>query len=312
MQQHYAVLSEVRQMMKPVLRVNGDEACAELGRPEIDPLKAIWNCSFLLLTVIFAVPLFTWGAFILFLATTYFSLLIGHSVGMHRLLIHRTFDCPKILERSLIYIGVLVGVAGPFGIVRIHDLRYWAQRQPRCHEFFSHTKALPQDLVWQLTCRFRFDRPPAFAVEEKFAKDPFYRFLERTWRLHQLPLAVLFYLIGGWPWVIWGVFVRVIVSAAGHWTVTYFCHNPGSGRWKVNGAAVQASNLKGLGLLTYGECWHNNHHAFPESARIGIDEGQVDPGWWVIHFMEKRGLAYNVGAPRPPHYRTDLLETPPY
>lgn len=196
--------------------------------------------------------------------------------------------------------------------MRIHDLRDWAQRQPRCHEFFSHTKALPQDLVWQLTCRFRFDRPPAFAVEEKFAKDPFYRFLERTWRLHQLPLALLFYLIGGWPWVVWGVCVRVIVSAAGHWTVTYFCHNPGSGRWKVPGAAVQASNLKGLGLLTYGECWHNNHHAFPESARIGLDEGQVDPGWWVIHFMEKRGLAYNVGVPRSPHFRTDLLETAPY
>jgi fatty-acid desaturase len=53
-------------------------------------------------------------------------------------------------------------------------------------------------------------------------------------------------------------------------------------------ASAQASNLPGLGLFTYGECWHNNHHAFPESARIGLDPGQADPGWWVLQQFAKR------------------------
>jgi stearoyl-CoA desaturase (delta-9 desaturase) len=104
------------------------------------------------------------------------------------------------------------------------------------------------------------------------------------------------------------VCVRVIISAVGHWTITYFCHNPGPRRWEVAGAAVQASNLAGMGLITYGECWHNNHHAFPESARIGLEPGQIDPGWWVIATLERFGLAWNVGRPRPAGDRDDLLD----
>jgi fatty-acid desaturase len=299
-------------MMKPVVRVDGRGACAVAGRPVFDPAKAIWNGGMLGIALFFAGPLFSWSAFALFVLTTYASLLIGHSVGMHRLMIHRTFDCSKPVERVLIYIGTLVGVAGPFGIIRVHDTRDWAQRQSQCHDFFAHTRALPLDLFWQLTCRFRFDSPPTLVVEPQFANDPIYRLLDQTWQWQQLPVAAAFYAFGGWPWVVWGVCVRVIVSGAGHWLVTYFCHNPGTGRWRVPGAAVQASNLRHMGLLTYGECWHNNHHAFPESARIGLDPGQLDPGWWVISLLERLGLARNVGRPRAVNDHQDLLEASPY
>jgi stearoyl-CoA desaturase (delta-9 desaturase) len=234
-------------MMKPVLRIEDRGACPISGYPVPDVAKASWNAGMLVAVVLFAVPLFTWGAFILFLGTTYFSLLIGHSVGMHRMMIHRTFRCPKPLERALIYVGTLVGVAGPFGIIRVHDVRDWAQRQPRCHDFFAHTKALPLDLLWQLAFRFHFERPPGLKIEAQLAEDPFYRFLEKTWRWQQLPVAALFYSVGGWGWVVWGVCARVIVSAAGHWTITHFCHNPGTGRWRVREASVQASNLRRWG-----------------------------------------------------------------
>ena len=76
----------------------------------------------------------------------------------------------------------------------------------------------------------------------------------------------------------------------------------------MHDAAVQASNLPGLGLLTYGECWHNNHHAFPESARIGLEPGQADPGWWVIRGLERAELVRNVGRPRPATSREDLTD----
>jgi fatty-acid desaturase len=88
--------------------------------------------------------------------------------------------------------------------------------------------------------------------------------------------------------------VRVAVSVTSHWVVTYFAHNPGPGRWMVLGAGVQASNLPGWGFLTHGECWHNNHHAFPESARLGVDQGQLDPGWIALRLLEQCGLASNL------------------
>jgi stearoyl-CoA desaturase (delta-9 desaturase) len=227
---------------------------------------------------------------------------------MHRRFIHRTYQCKKWLERTLVYIGVLVGVAGPYGVLRVHDERDWAQRQNECHDFFAHRRSPFVDLFWQLNCRFQFASPPQFSIEPEFADDPWYRFLERTWILQQIPVAIGCYLIGGWGWVVWCVAARVSLSVVGHWSITYWCHNPGVGTWDVKGAAVQASNLPGLGLLTYGECWHNNHHAFPESARIGIEPGQADPAAWVIEQLEKLGWAWQLGNPRSELDREDLIK----
>lgn len=245
-------------------------------------------------------------ALLMFAALTYATLLTGHSVGMHRFLIHRTYRCSKWLQRLLIYVGVLVGMAGPFGILRIHDIRDWAQRESDCHDFFSHRRSLFQDALWQLHCRFKFEQPPALSIEREFLEDPWLQWMERTWMLQQIPLAAVLYLVGGWGWVVWGICCRVSVSVAGHWVVTYFCHNPGPGSWRVRGAGVQASNLAGLGLITMGECWHNNHHAYPESARMGLEPGQTDPGYWVLRKLEQYSLVWDIGEPRGEQEQEDL------
>jgi len=123
-------------MMKPVDRVNGIGANATRGEVIIDFPKAMWNLGMLMLAVSLAPFYFTFDAFLLFAISTYFSLLIGHSAGMHRLMIHKSYECVPWVERVLIYIGVLVGMSGPLGIIKIHDLRDWAQRQDSCHPFF--------------------------------------------------------------------------------------------------------------------------------------------------------------------------------
>jgi len=301
-------------MMDAVTRVDGDGASPVYGRAVLDWSKLVWNLGNLGIAVILAPLLFSWSALILFVCFTYVTLLIGHSVGMHRMMIHRSFKCAKPLEYLLIYIGVLVGVAGPFGILRIHDLRDWAQRQPEAHDYFTHRRWLLPDLLWNLAYRFEFERPPVFRIEPRLANDRFYRFMEATWRWQQIPLAALLYYFGGWNWVIWGVSLRVSVSMIGHWTITYYCHNPHlrkrPGGWQVRNAGVQAANLAGpwsvMGLLTYGECWHNNHHAFPESARIGLEKKQYDPAWWFIAALEYLRLAHEVGLPRSEDQRDDL------
>ena len=76
--------------------------------------------------------------------------------------------------------------------------------------------------------------------------------------------------------------VRVAASVTGHWLVGYFAHNRGPRSWHLEGAGVQGYNVPYCGLITMGEAWHNNHHAFPGSARLGLREGEIDPGWWVL------------------------------
>jgi len=295
-------------MRKNVWRIDGRGANAVDGEVVWAPRKSIWNTTIVLLAIVLAPTHSSWSAFVLFLALSYATLLLGHSLGMHRRLIHKTYDCPKGLERSLVWLGVLVGMAAPFGILRIHDVRDWAQRQEQCHDFFAHRRGLWLDAFWQPHCTFRFSSPPRFVIEQEFGEDRWYRFMESTWPLHQLALAAVLYAVGGLNWVVWGVFVRIAVSVTGHWVVTYFAHNPGPGHWIVPDAAVQASNLPGWGFLTHGECWHNNHHAFPESARMGIGPGELDPGWLVLRVLEKMGLARNLGILRTEAMRDDLAE----
>ena len=294
-------------MMEPVLRVDGANADPCAGRVRIDRAKTAWNGA-MIMGSIAALFVATWQSVLLFLVLTYVTLLIGHSVGMHRMMIHRTFKTPKWVGRLLIYLGTIVGVWGPSGIIRIHDTRDWAQREAQCHDFFAHRRSFLTDLRWNLFCRFEFARPPRVHIESAITADPFYRLLDRTWRWQQVPIALLLYWAGGWAFVLWGICVRVLVSTAGHWSVTYFCHDPGPGRWFVKDAGIQASNLSGLGIVTYGECWHNNHHAFPESARIGLEPGQMDPGWWVIKALAQAGLAFDIQMPRDPAMRDDLIE----
>jgi len=292
--------------MRPVDRIDGTGANAINGEVVVDVPKAVWNLGMILLAVLLAPFYFSFDALFLFAIVTYVSLLVGHSAGMHRLMIHCSYQGVPWLERLLIYVGVIVGMSGPLGIIKIHDLRDWAQRQESCHPFFSHERSYLTDIWWQLTSKFVFTDPPSINIEPKYSAAKFYTFLENTWRWHQLVLALVLFALGGIPFVVWGIFVRVAVSIVGHWTITYFCHNPGSGRWRVKNAAVQASNIPGLGLITYGECWHNNHHAFPESAQIGLEKGQSDPTWRFIQLLNYFGFVSEVGKPRSECSREDL------
>ncbi|WP_456735540.1 MULTISPECIES: acyl-CoA desaturase [unclassified Bradyrhizobium] len=153
--------------------------------------------------IVLAPICFSWSAFTLFLAASAITLCAGHSVGMHRKLIHASFDCPLWLEHLFVYLGTLVGMAGPFGMIRLHDFRDWAQRQGACHDYSRHHAGFWRDAWWQLHCRLVLRHPPDFRLEPRLAGDRFYAFVERTWMLQQLPWALLFFAIGGMDWLVW-------------------------------------------------------------------------------------------------------------
>lgn len=296
-------------MLEPVIRVAGSGAHPFAGRVPIDWPKTLWNGSMIAGTLAaLAVP--TWQSVALFLVLTCATLLIGHCLGMHRMMIHRTFRANSWLARVLIGIGTRVGVSGPTGMIRIHDTRDRAQREALCHDFFAHRGVLAESRVEPVP-PLRLRPPPRITIAPAIADDLFMRFPDATWRWQQVPLAMLLHAWGGWGFVLWGVCARLFVSTAGHWSVTHFCHRPGAGRWRVKGAGIQAANLPGLGFFTHGACWHDNHHALRESACIGLEPGQTDPGWWVIRGLERLGCVCCVGTPRPQTARDDLAERSP-
>jgi len=267
------------------------------GSVHWSPAKSLWIGGLTLAALIGGPLCFTWSALALFLATTAVTVCMGHSLGMHRRLIHRAYDCPLWLERLFVYLGTLVGMAGPYGMIRQHDIRDWAQRKAGCHPYLAHRAGFWRDAWWQLHCELRLSQPPRLILEQRVAHDGWYRFLERSWMLQQLPWAVLFFWLGGLPWLVWGIAARVAASVTGHWLVGHFAHNQGPRTWHIEGAGVQGHNVPYCGLLTMGEAWHNNHHAFPASARLGLTDDEWDPGWWVLSGLEALGLVWNIKTP---------------
>lgn len=266
--------------------------------------RSLWNMGMLLGALVLGPPTFTGSAVAVFLVTTGVTLCAGHSVGFHRRLIHRSFDRPKWLEHTLIWFGTAVGMGGPIWTIRLHDSRDWAQRQPDCHWFLRHGKPLLLDGFYYLNFRLKLAHPPGFDPGPSITDDLFYRFMQRSWMLQQFPIAIALYFLGGWPFIIWGVIVRVSACTTMHWFISNLAHTRGSQDWIVNGAATQAYNVPIMAIPTMGESWHGNHHAFPSSARHGLYPGQIDLGWNFVQLLERLGLAWNVKLPAnlPPRY----------
>lgn len=268
-----------------------------VGSVRWSPAKSIWFISMMVGWAAGWVYFLTFDAVIVLLVTTAVTLCLGHSLGMHRRFIHESFSCPSWLEWLGVWLGTLVGLGGPATMMRVHDLRDWAQRQNDCHPFLRHGSGAWRDLWWQVHCKLHLRCPPRFVPPARLRDSRVMQFLEATWMLQQVPVGIALFALGGWSYVCWGVCGRVVVSIVGHWGIGYLAHNHGQRDWNVDGAAVQGHNVRWCGLVTFGECWHNNHHAFPLSARLGLSSGQVDPGWWVLNMLAAVGLVWGLRLP---------------
>ena len=126
------------------------------------------------------------------------------------------------------------------------------------------------------------------------ARDPYYVFLDKYFLVLQVPVALLLYAIGGWSFVIYGVFVRAVALWHCTWLINSANHMFG---YRHFDSDDNSRNLWWVALLTYGEGWHNNHHAFPKMAKAGLTKWEIDPTWWLIKGLKQAGLATKVVMP---------------
>jgi sn-1 stearoyl-lipid 9-desaturase len=286
---------------RDAFRINGlefDESCNPVdGVIKWDATRSIFNAAIIVLAVVLAPLYFSWSALLAFFCLCFFTLCCGHSVGFHRRLIHRSFKCPKWLEYIMVYLGTAVGMGGPLWTIRTHDMRDWAQRTPHCHDYFAHRAGFWRDAWWYLHCRMELKNPPKFNPGPEILDNRFYRFLQRSAMFQQIPIGVALYVLGGMPFLVWGVFVRVAACTTMHWYISRIAHTKGPQTWTVDGAGMMGHNLSLWSIPTMGESWHNNHHAFPASARHGNGEDQIDIGFNFVRLLGRVGLAWDIQTP---------------
>jgi fatty-acid desaturase len=236
---------------------------------------------------------FSWSALAVAAFLYWLSLSLGIGMGYHRLLTHRGFKVPKVIEYFLAVCGTLALEGGPLFWVATHRVHHANSdrdgdpHSPRHGAWWSHAG-------WILTGDALHDDAKILGrFAPDLANDRVHMWLSK-W--HWVPLTTLGFVLlalGGWSWVLWGIFFRVTVGLHATWLVNSACHIWGGQRFE---SKDDSRNNWWVALLTFGEGWHNNHHAHPSSARHGLAWHEFDPTWILIRMLQALGLARNVKA----------------
>jgi len=269
----------------------------DVGRVELDPVRALWLWGMLVITGLAALPALTAGRVVTSLGLTLLTLCLGHSVGLHRGLIHASYESSPAVRGTLAWLFVLSGLGGPLSWARLHAVRdYWQGRRD-CPRLFAYDHSLLRDFGWNLHLRFvPADERALERLPHGVLEDPWLRFLERTWPLHVLALAGFLFALDGPGAVAVCVCARTAAGILGHWFVGYAAHRWGERRYRIRGAREGGTNLWFLGVISFGEGFHNNHHAFPRSARMGLRTHELDLGWLALLSMRRLGLVSRLRA----------------
>jgi fatty-acid desaturase len=234
---------------------------------------------------------FSWTNLFVALALHWLAVGFGISLGYHRLHTHRGYKTSKAFEHFLAVCGTLTLEGGPIFWVATHRVHHQHSdkdgdpHSPREGGFWAH-------MGWIL---FGDTHHNNTALMSRYAPDlaaqPFYRWLNTY---HYVPLTLLGFAllaIGGWPMVLWGIFLRVTVGLHATWLVNSATHMWGSRRFQTRD---DSKNSWWVALLTFGEGWHNNHHAHPVSARHGLVWYEFDVSWITLKLFARIGLVHDV------------------
>ena len=234
---------------------------------------------------------FSWTRLAITAVLYWMAIGFGIGMGYHRLLTHRSYKVPRFFEYFLAVCGTLTLEGGPIFWVATHRVHHQHSDQegdphsPTEGGFWAH-------MGWIMFGEAKHNDTQAMArYAPDLGKDGFYVWLNEY---HYVPLVVLGLILlafGGWPMVYWGIFLRVVVGLHATWLVNSATHMWGARRFMTKD---QSRNNWWVAILTFGEGWHNNHHAHPTSARHGLAWYELDITWIQISFLQRLGFARNV------------------
>jgi stearoyl-CoA desaturase (delta-9 desaturase) len=243
---------------------------------------------------------FTWSGLVVF-AAMYVVTGLGITLGYHRLLTHRSFHTNRVVEYLLTLCGVLANQDGPLSWASTH-------RRHHTHSDDDGDPHSPAHGFWWSHVGWWL-RPETVEPDRQFfnvkdlARDPVMRLFERWHWVFPLLLAAVLYFLGevwsgsGLSWVLWGVAARTVFVYHATWLVNSAAH-----KWGYQGfdTGDRSRNLWWVAVLTFGEGWHNNHHAHQRSAAHGLRWWEFDPTYLVIRAMAWMGLARDIHvSPKP-------------
>jgi fatty-acid desaturase len=240
------------------------------------------------LGAIAALFMWNWKALVVTILLWWISASFGVGMGFHRLLTHRAYKVPKLLEYFITLCATLALESGAINWVvthRIHHAHTDAPGDP-------HT---PRDGGWWAHMGWilrgtaqRYEPEVLTRYAPDLVKDRFHVWLNKWYWLPLVVLGAALLAFGGWAYLMWAVFFRVTFNLHATWLVNSATHMWGSRRFATRD---DSKNNWWVALLTFGEGWHNNHHAHPTAARHGLAWYEIDLNWWGIRTLQFLGLA---------------------
>ena len=250
----------------------------------------IWGFHVLAVAALFY---FSWTNLAVALVMWWIIGSLGIGLSFHRQLTHRGFQSPAWLKNILAVFGTMALQGSPKDWITTHRLHHQFTEteldphSPRFGFFFAH-------MGWVLRGT---SQENGVEIERRYVpdllRDKFLVTLSKFWFLPTVITGIILGLIGGWSMVLWGVFVPVTFGWHFTWFVNSVNHVWGSKRFQT---ADDSTNNFFVAMVSFGEGWHNNHHANPTSAKHGLTWYEFDFNWLQIRILEKLGLVWNVKA----------------
>ncbi len=248
-------------------------------------------------------PIVIWLSIAMYILTT-----LGLELGFHRYFSHRAFQTTTPIRAILAIFGSMAGVGHIIHWVSHHRGHHQGSDLPG-DPHSPHLNAEGQDLqgiqgLWHAHIGWFFvSEFPNVLLTKDLLRDPLITKINQLYLFwvilgFAIPAALGGILIGTWSGVfqglLWGGFVRVFLAHHAFWSINSICHVYGNRPFNTGD---RSTNNIWLAIPTMGESWHNNHHAFANSAIVGLHWWQIDPSAWIVRGLKILGLVWDVKTP---------------
>ncbi|MGB7201676.1 MAG: fatty acid desaturase [Pyrinomonadaceae bacterium] len=261
------------------------------------PQTIHWNTIFFVgifhAVAVAALFTFSWQNLLAAFITWWVAGSWGIGIGYHRLMTHKGMKTPRWLMRVLATFGTLALQSGPIAWVTTHRIHHAYTdmdndpHSPRNGTYWAHI-----GWIFKGTAQVQ----PQTAIQKyspDLIRDPYLLFLDKYYYVTAIIAGIALMAIGGWTMVVWAIILRTVMGWHFTWLVNSATHLWGTRRFDTRD---DSRNNGLIAAVTFGEGWHNNHHAYPRSAKHGLTWREFDVNWVQIRLLEKLGLVSDVYA----------------